>query len=78
MQSIIHLPGETGLKLTTAKFYSPDDRNYAHVGLEPDVNVPSPEETQETFFRGRTSDEISADADVAAAIEELQTRLSRK
>ena len=88
VQSIIHLPGETGLKLTTAKFYSPDDRNYAHIGLEPDVIVPLPEEThsasfrgepqEETFFRARTPDEISADADVAAAIEELQTRLSRK
>ena len=88
VQSIIHLPGETGLKLTTAKFYSPDDRNYAHIGLEPDVTVPLPEEThstsfrgepqEETFFRARTSDEISADADVAAAIAELQTRLSSR
>ena len=78
VQSIIHLPGETGLKLTTAKFFSPAHGNYAGKGLVPDVVVPSPEDTQVTFFRGRTSDEISADADVAAAIEELQTRLTRK
>lgn len=78
VQSIIHLPGETGLKLTTAKFYSPDDLNYAQIGLEPDVVVPLPEDVHETFFRFRTSDEISADADVAAAIKELQTRLTRK
>ena len=78
MQSIIHLPGETGLKLTTAKFYSPDDKTYPGLGLEPDVVVPSPKDTQVTFYRGRTSDEIAADADVAAAIEELQTRLTRK
>ncbi|MEJ7592905.1 MAG: S41 family peptidase [Planctomycetaceae bacterium] len=78
VQSIIHLPGETGLKLTTAKFFSPAHRNYAGKGLEPDVLVPSPEGTHVTGFRGRTSDEISADADVAAAIEELQTRLTRK
>ena len=78
VQSIIHLPGETGLKLTTAKFYSPDDLNYANVGLEPDVVVPAPDDIHETFFRGRTSDEIAADADVAAAIEEMQTRLTRK
>ncbi len=78
VQSIIHLPGETGLKLTTAKFYSPSHQNYAGKGLEPDVAVPSPQDTQVTFFRGRTSDEISADADVAAAIQELQTRLTRK
>jgi carboxyl-terminal processing protease len=78
VQSIIHLPGETGLKLTTAKFFSPAHGNYAGKGLEPDVTVPSPEDTHVTFFRGRTSDEISADADVAAAIQELQTRLTRK
>jgi len=66
------------LKLTTAKFYSPDDLNYANVGLEPDVVVPAPDDIHETFFRGRTSDEIAADADVAAAIEEMQTRLTRK
>jgi len=78
VQSIIDLPGETGLKLTTAKFYSPAHENYAGKGLTPDVVVPSPADTQVTFFRGRTSDEISADADVAEAIEELQTRLTRK
>ena len=69
VQSIIHLPGETGLKLTTAKFFSPAHGNYSGEGLAPDVAVPLPEDTQVTFFRGRTSDEISADADVAAAIE---------
>ncbi|RLT08067.1 MAG: S41 family peptidase [Planctomycetota bacterium] len=78
VQSIIHLPGETGLKLTTAKFYSPAHGNYAGKGLAPDVVVPLPVDTQVTFFRGRTSDEISADADVAAAIADLQTRLTRK
>jgi carboxyl-terminal processing protease len=78
VQSIIHLPGETGLKLTTAKFYSPAHQNYAGKGLAPDVTVPAPEDSQVTFFRGRTSDEISADADVAAALQELQTRLTRK
>ena len=51
--------------------------SYSGEGLAPDVAVPLPEDTQVTFFRGRTSDEISADADVAAAIEELQIRLTR-
>ena len=78
VQSIIDLQHETGLKLTTAKFYSPAHQNYAGKGLAPDIVVPAPEDTQVAFFRGRTSDEISADADVAAAIDELQTRLTRK
>ena len=39
VQSIIHMPGGTGLKLTTAKFYSPDHINYSGVGLKPHVTV---------------------------------------
>ncbi len=74
VQSIIHLPGETGLKLTTAKFYSPDDKNYAGIGLKPDVEVP---EYHATAFRGRTSVEISADPDVAEALEVLGSRVTK-
>ena len=77
VQSIIHLPGETGLKLTTAKFYSPDDKTYSGEGLAPDVVVPLPTDLQTTFYRGRTSDEISADPDVAEALNVLERRLSR-
>ena len=43
VQSIIDLDRTyrgTGLKLTTAKFYSPHDGNYAGIGLDPDVSVP--------------------------------------
>jgi carboxyl-terminal processing protease len=77
VQSIIHLPGETGLKLTTAKFFSPDHENYSGKGLAPDVVVPEPIDLQTTFYRGRTSDEISVDPDVAEALEVLENRLSR-
>ena len=77
VQSIIHLPGETGLKLTTAKFYSPDDKNYSGEGLAPDVEVAARGDAQVTFYRGRTSDEISADPDVSEALNVLQRRLSR-
>ncbi len=77
VQSIIHLPGETGLKLTTAKFYSPDGNNYKDIGLAPDVAVPEPLDLQTTGFRGRTSAEISADADIAEAIQILTNRLSK-
>ena len=72
VQSIIHMPGGTGLKLTTAKFYSPDDKNYAGVGLEPDVVV----EAHETLKRGRRPNEIledlRGDADVFQAMIELE------
>lgn len=78
VQSIIRLPDETGLKITTAKFYSPDDHNYAGKGLEPDVAVPPPQDLQVTYFRGKTSDEISQDPDIAQALDILGKRLSRK
>lgn len=77
VQSIIHLPGDTGLKLTTAKFYSPDHKNYKDLGLAPDVEVPRPKDTRTSGYRPRNADEISADADIAEAIEILQNRLSK-
>ena len=77
VQSIIHLPGETGLKLTTAKFYSPDDANYSGKGLAPDVDVPLPKDLQRTYFRGRTADELMLDTDIAKALEVLESRLTR-
>lgn len=77
VQSIIHLPGQTGLKLTTAKFYSPDDHNYGGRGMEPDVQVPRPQDVRTSFYRGRTVDDIRADLDVARALEVLANRLTR-
>ncbi|MFN9823698.1 MAG: S41 family peptidase [Planctomyces sp.] len=79
VQTIVRMPGERemALRLTTAKFYSPDDRNYSGVGLQPDVLVPDATQTRTTFFRTRTPDEINADPDVAEAISALQQRLSR-
>lgn len=80
VQTIVRMPGDSGLalRLTTARFYSPDDRNYSGKGLEPDVMVPQAESSQVTFFRNRTSEEINTDPDVVQAIEALETRMSRK
>jgi len=39
VQSIYHMPGGAGLRLTTAKFYSPRGHNLSKVGLAPDVLV---------------------------------------
>lgn len=80
VQTIVRMPGDSGMaiRLTTARFYSPDDRNYSGKGLEPDVMVPQGETSQVTFFRNRTSDEINADPDVVQAVEALETRMSQK
>ncbi len=77
VQSIIHLPGGTGLKLTTAKFFSPNHQNYAGIGINPHIAVPLPENVRTTAFRGRTSDEIRIDPDVARAIDLLDRRYSQ-
>lgn len=77
VQSIIHMPGGTGLKLTTAKFYSPNDKNYSGTGLEPHLPVRS----HETLYRGRrpedVSQELRRDPDVAAGLQVLGDRLAR-
>ena len=77
VQSIYPATNSTGLKLTTAKFYSPDGHNYGrrssydvvHGGLTPDVVVPEPggEPIVPPF------DAVDpADPDVAAAAELLR------
>jgi carboxyl-terminal processing protease len=40
VQSIYHMPDGAGLRLTTAKFYSPNGNNYTKVGVKPDQLVP--------------------------------------
>ncbi len=76
VQSIIQMPGNTGLKLTTAKFFSPNHHNYAGKGLEPDEAVELPRGVQRSFFRGRTSDEISEDPDVARGLQVLRSQIA--
>ena len=73
VQSIIHMPGGTGLKLTTAMFYSPSHEEYSGEGLPPHVEVT----THQTFFRGRTTDQLRNDPDVAQAIEVLEAQFAR-
>lgn len=79
VQTIVRLPGDSGmaLRLTTAKFYSPNKRNYSGEGIAPDLLVDADEDREATYFRGRTQAEISADPDVARALEALETRMSR-
>ncbi len=79
VQTIVRLPGDSGmaLRLTTAKFYSPNKRNYSGEGIAPDLLVDADEDREATYFRGRTQEEISADPDVARALEALETRMSR-
>lgn len=79
VQTIVRLPGDSGmaLRLTTAKFFSPRDRNYSGEGIAPDFHVPGDSIARTTAFRGKTQAEISADPDVARALEALEKRNAR-
>jgi carboxyl-terminal processing protease len=39
VQSVIELPDNSGLKITTAKYYTPKDRSIQNTGIEPDIEV---------------------------------------
>ncbi len=45
VQSIIQLPGGTGLRLTTARYYTPSGRSLQAEGVHPDVLVETPDPT---------------------------------
>ena len=40
VQTIIPLPGGAGLRMTTATYYTPDDRSIQALGITPDVEIP--------------------------------------
>lgn len=77
VQTIFNASHSTGMRLTTAKFYSPRGKNYSHKGLEPDVEVALPEE-HATFYRGFEYLNESDDADIRQAVQILRRSISRR
>ena len=75
VQSIFNVGRETGLRLTTAKFYSPDGLNHGKVGVDPDVLVEEPLE-HNVAWRGNNADD-ERDLDLERAIEILKTKVNR-
>jgi len=75
VQSIFPLAVASGLRLTTARFYSPAGRNLSKVGVRPDIAVAAPKD-QDEVYRRPTREQLSEDADVRKALEELRTRLA--
>lgn len=73
VQSIFHVGKSTGLRLTTARFYSPNGNTYGHVGVEPDVLVELPDERTARFRP--TSRREAEDADVEKGIEVLRGKI---
>jgi carboxyl-terminal processing protease len=68
VQSIYDLRSGGGVRLTTAKFYSPNGDTWGKIGIKPDIAVAADENAQRAI--GEVDPEH--DADVQAAIEVLR------
>uniref|UniRef100_UPI004056E4F9 S41 family peptidase n=1 Tax=Candidatus Electronema sp. TaxID=2698783 RepID=UPI004056E4F9 len=40
VQTVVPLPGDAGLRLTTARYYTPSGRSIQETGISPDLAVP--------------------------------------
>lgn len=77
VQTILPISGSAGLRLTTAKFYSPSGHTYGKIGLRPDIEVPEPDKRR-AYFRAPTDVDLTDDADVVKALEVLQRRTAAR
>lgn len=77
VQSIFPVRDATGLRLTTAKFYSPKGRTLSKIGVRPDIVVERTND-QLTAYRGTVKQRLAADADVLKGLEVLQSRLTQR
>ena len=73
VQSIFNIGSHNGLRLTTAKFYSPNGHTLSKIGVEPDVLVEK--STEHTVaYRSSLFGEDESDADLDKAIEILRRK----
>ena len=75
VQSIFPLSASSGLRLTTARFYSPNGHNLAKVGVEPDISVDPPQH-DDGLYRHPTQETLPTDPDIIKALEQLRGRLA--
>ncbi len=69
VQSIYPARSAMGLRLTTAKFYSPNGHTLGKIGVAPDVVVATPDDGKRRRLTSRI--DVEHDADVRAAIDVL-------
>ena len=68
VQSVLPQDGETAIRLTTAKYYTPSERVIHDVGIEPDVVVPMSAESWRNVILARNrAEEVNGNADGQAA-----------
>ena len=78
VQTVIDIRDRTGLRLTTAKFYSPKGENLSKVGVKPDILVELPKE-HTTFFRGEPDDvDLENDLDLQRGLSVLRGQYTRR
>lgn len=71
VQSIFNIGTANGLRLTTAKFYSPNGHTLSKIGVEPDVLVEQPQE-HTVAYRSSMFGAEESDSDLVRAIEILR------
>lgn len=79
VQSIFPLREQTGLRLTTAKFYSPNGHTLGKIGVRPDVVIDLPESAGPLAKSGRhEADEANpeSDPDLKAGIDSLRRQFA--
>jgi carboxyl-terminal processing protease len=76
VQSIFPVQGSTGLRLTTAKFYSPRGNTYGKVGVKPHVVVDRPEQEHVAYY-GFSDQDLAQDIDIRKGLEVLERQASR-
>lgn len=77
VQSILPVRDRCGLRITTAKFYSPRGQNLAKVGLRPDIEVPEPPRPRH-HFRAPDEVDLGTDEDVQQALRLLTNEVAAR
>ncbi|MBX3436437.1 MAG: S41 family peptidase [Planctomycetaceae bacterium] len=70
VQTIYPASRSTGLRLTTAKFYSPNGDNWSKIGVRPDIEVTLP--AGAPVHRGSADLDVTGDEDIQAALRVLR------
>jgi carboxyl-terminal processing protease len=77
VQEIHRVRGNCGLRLTTAKFYSPNGNTLGKIGVRPDVEVPEPAKPR-GYLRPAGDSDVAGDPDVRKALEVIQRQMAAR
>lgn len=77
VQSILPGPSNTGMRLTTAKFYSPSGQTFGKVGVQPDIAVADGPASHRTGYRGAKQN-FEDDRDVKTGMDVLRKQLAKR